>query len=698
MPITQEQARIELAHRELARRSLSNIETNKTQTVIDKITNYVFPKWMTEAKFEQDKYNLWGDIGERVPGFIRGAYQEDKSAIQGFLKPSTIPSMGQYLYLKEDIQPTGNKVLDFARAFPASFIGEAIDMASNPFTYIGGAMAKSKGLHKEFGKATAKAGQMVSSVSSFIKPVIRGKDIAEFLPQTVNKALGLTRSTGKEVSLVAKGMRNVRLTFGTPTRNFKKFIARQQYDEDALRNLPLRDQVTAQAQLAKGKTLLRGQELLQKEGVIGGKIGRTKETKMTFQQFGQAVKQDISTKRKLLGKQKQSDFALQKINDRGARLTIQDNLKILDSELDRVSQQGAEDIQPLLKDFFRANSSAYGERLEKYSEVLGNSNKPLTIETAFGILDDTTKELDEMNIVTGKGRRLLNQLKAKYEIYNSEGEVTKNLSDKIDFKEFNKEIRDIMRSMSTTSKSGIRITEDDLAQIVLHDKYGNYIAQNVPAFKELQQAYRPVINGMKEAGKVFKPYASEYQKTAGAGFLKKAATGELVPQEARTLQFLEEGTEFAQGVGGISGKAKEVGGKLLSQKSALEQLKITQRSNLDDMMKRFSEQVNALDEGELEVNKLLAERSFELTNQIDELEKGKMTVDKMIELNRFNGELRQLQLTERKMRIEKLVHIKRKAMIIKAAIAGGLSFPVGIPQTIGRWAIRSALGDTAANK
>jgi len=668
---TPEQARVELARRELARRNISNIEANKTQTIVDKITNYVFPKWMTEAKFEQDKYNLWGDIGERVPGFIRGAYQEDKSAIQGFMKPSTIPSMGEYLYLKEEIQPTGNKVLDFARALPASFVGEAIDMASNPFTYIGGAMAKSKGLHREFGKAVAKTTQMTSDISSFIKPV---------------------------TTLAEKGIKNVRLTFGTPMRNFRKFVARQEYDEDALRNLPLRDQVTAQTQKAKGKTLLRGQELSQKAETLTEDIGRTKESKMTFQQFGQVVKQDISTKRKLLGKQKQSDFTLQRINDRSARLTIQDNLKILDDELNKVSQQGAEDIQPLLKDFFRANSSAYGERLGKYSEVLGNSNKPLTVETAFGILDDTTKELDEMNIVTGKGRGLLNRLKAKYEIYNSEGEVTRDLGEKIDFKEFNKEVRDIMRSMSTTSKSGIRITEDDLAQIVLHDKYGNYVADNVPAFKELQQAYRPVIEGMKTSGRVFKPYASEFQKTPGAGFLRKAATGELVPQEARTLQFLEEGTEFAPGVGKVSGKAKEVGGKLLSQKSALEQLKVTQRSNLDDMMTRFSERVNALDEGEREVNRLLAERSFELTNQIDELEKGKMTVDKMIGLNKVNGELRQLQLVERKLRVEKLIHIKRKATIIKAAIAGVASVPAGIPQTIGRWALRSVLGDVAANK
>lgn len=647
------------------------IELQKTPNIIDKITNYIFPQWMTEEKFEKDKYNLWGDIGERVPGFIRGVYQEDRSAIQGFMKPSTVPSTGEYLYLKENIQPSGNRILDIAKAFPASFVGEAIDMASNPFTYIGGAIAKSEGLHKEFGKGISKATQMGSSVSSFIKPVTQ---------------------------MAEKGIKNIRLTFGTPVRNFRKFIARQQYDEESLRNLPLRDQVTAQAQRTKARTLLKGQELSQKAESLTEDIQKTKESKMTFGQFGQAIKQDISTKRKLLGKQKQSNFALQRINDRQARFTIQDNIKILDSELDKVSQQGAEDIQPLLKDFFKANSSAYGERLDKYSEVLGNSNKPLTVETAFGILDDATKDLDDMNIITGRGRGLLNRLKMKYNPYNPEGEITRDLGEKIDFKEFNKEVRDILHSISGSAKSGIRITEDDLAQIVLHDKYGNYVAENVPAFKELQQAYRPVINGMKETGKIFKPYASEFQKTAGAQFLKKGAIGELVPQEARTLKFLEEGTEFAPGVGKISEKPIQIGQKLVSQRNALEQLKMTQRSNLDDMMKRFGERVNTLDEGEREVNRLLAERSFELTNQIDELEKGKITVDKMIELNRVNGEFRQLQLAERKMRIEKLTHIKRKAMIIKTAIAGALSFPVGIPQTIGRWALRSALGDTAANK
>ncbi len=655
------------------------VDSQKTQNIADKITNYVLPQWLTEEKFEKDNYNLWGDVGERIPGAMRAGF-EGKNPIQGFIQPSTIPSTGEYLYLKQNTQPTGNKVNDVLEAAPAAFVGEALDMAMNPFTYIGGAMGKSKYLQGESAKAVAKTKEMASAVEKFAKPV---------------------------TDITKQGFKNIRLTFGTPMRNFRKFVAKQNYDEQSLRNLPLQEQITAQSQSSKAKTILKNQELTKQTESLTENIQRTKESKMSFQQLGQAVKQDISTKKQLVGKQKQSDFALQRINDREARRTITDNIRMLDDELTKVSQQGAEDVQPLLKDFFKNNSKAYGERLDQYSEVLGNSNKPLTLETAFGILDDTTKELDNMQINSGRGRALLDNLKSQYNPYNEEGKLTKDLSSVIDFKKFNQEVKDILKSLSSSFKSGIRVSQEDLAQVVLHDKYGNYIAENVPAFQELQQAYRPVINGMKEAGKVFKPYASEFQKTSGADFLKKVATGKQVTmhgsknialQETNLLNFIEQGTEFSKGIGNVSGKAKEVGSKLLAEQNLLEKTKLAQRTKLDTMMKQFTDKVNSLDEGEQEVNRMLAERSFELSNQIDNLQKGKMSIEKVMEANKLNGEMRQLQLVERKMRVDKLIHIKRKALIIKAAITGTAAVPTGIPQAVGRWALRSTLGDTASNR
>lgn len=633
--------------------------------------DYLLPQALSGKQFKQDEFNIYGDVGERIPGFIRGAIQPESSAIQGFMRPSTVPTSGQYIYLKQGIQPTGNKVVDFVKAYPASFAGEALDMAMNPFTYIGGALGKSKALAKEAGKFGVKAVKLASNVSNFLKPV---------------------------TSITGRGVRNIRLTFGSPMRNFRKFVAKQDYDEVSLRNLPIKDQVIAQKEHARKVYAAKESALTQKSEKVAENIGRTKESRQTFEEFGKAVKQDISLKREALKKTKQSDFALQKINDKNARLTIQDNLKILDDELDRVTQQGAEDIQPLLKDFFKANSTAYGQRYDKYSELLDNSNKPLTVNTAYGLTQQVTDKLDEMQVINSKGRRMIDKLKADYEMYNAERELIKNPNDVVKFKEFNQKVRDVMKTLSDDLVKGERVTQDDLALISMHEVFGNYIAENVGAFKDLQQAYRPVINGMKEAGKQFKPFASEFQKTPGAAFLKKAALGKQAPQEARVLELMQQGTEFAPGIGNVSLPAKAIGQKLLSQESMLEQLKRAQKVKFEEMTARFTKQFNALDEGEMEVNRLMVKRAYELTDQINALEKGKMTIDKMISLNKANSNLRALQLAERKIRIDKLVHIKRKAMIIKAAIAGVASAPTGIPQSVGRWAVRSLLGDTAANK
>lgn len=630
-------------------------ENSKTQNVIDKVTNYVFPSWLTEANFDKDKYNIYGDIGERIPGFIRAGLQQ-KNPIQGFKQPSTIPSTAEYLYLKEPRYSTeGGHKEDLFEAGVATVVGEAMDMAMNPFTYAGGFLAKSKSVTKGVKEATTKVTELGSNVGNFIKPVS---------------------------NLISQGVKNTKLTFGTPMRNFRKFMSKQEYSSDDLKNLPLKDQIAAQTQKSRTKTLLQGQEFSKKSGEINEDIQRTKESKLGFQQLGQAIKQNIGQKKSMLAKQKQSDFALQRINDREARRVINDNISMLNDELTTVSQQGAEDIQPLLKNFYKSNSKAYGERLDKYSDMLGESNNPLTIEKAFNLLDDTTKDLDNIKIISGRGRGLIDKLKSKYNPYNEEGKLVRSLDDIIDFKEFNKEIRDISSNLSGTAKSGIRITEDDLAQVILHDKYGGYIAENVPAFKELQQAYKPVINGMKEAGRVFKPYASEFQNTAGANFLRKSALGELTPQEIKTLNFIEQGSEFAPGIGNVSSKSKEIGSKFLAQKGALERTKLLQREKLDNMVSNFSQKFNAIDESEIEVNKLIIERSYDLQNKIDDLVKSKSSIDNLLELNKVRGELRQLQLAERKLRIDKLNHIKHNANMIKLAITGGVLWKTGVPQKV----------------
>ena len=498
---------------------------------LTKATDYILPQALSQKDYGKDEYNIYGDIGARIPGAGRALIQ-NKNPIQGFKKPSTIPTMGEYLYLKQDIPLTGNTMQDALRAYPTAFVGEAIDMALNPFTWVGGSVANNKTL----ATGAQKVGKLISE-----NPIT--KTTAQLLPRMANNALGITRNTGKNLNVAERGLRNVRLTFGSPMRQFRKFQAKMVYTEDDLRNLPLKQQVVRQAEKATIKYRGEGGQLSSQIGAKAEDIAQAKSKGEAYRDLGQIIKQNIAAKRQGITAKHQSDTLLQKINNREAKLVITDNINMLDDELTKVAHQGAEDIQPLLKQFFKGNSEAYGDRLNKYSDLLEKSGKPLTIGEANGIADNILKELDEMEILGGNGRAMVQNLKAKYSLTNVEGVVIRDANDTVNFIEFNKGMRDIIHTTSATFKSGARVTENDLVQVMVHKHWGNYIAQNVEDFSDMQGAYRPVIEAMKTTGKVFKPYASGFQNTGGAAFLRKVATGASTPQETRALKLVEEGKE-----------------------------------------------------------------------------------------------------------------------------------------------------------
>ena len=118
-----------------------------------------------------------------------------------------------------------------------------------------------------------------------------------------------------------------------------------------------------------------------------------------------------------------------------------------------------------------------------------------------------------------------------------------------------------------------------------------------------------------------------------------------------------------------------------------------QAKNVDDAVANFQNKINALDAGEMDLNRLLAHRSFELSNEIDELERGKVTVEKLLSLNKVRAELRQTKLAERSLRIQKLIHIKRIAAIVKLSMGAIATSPIGIPQLIGRQATRAVVSE-----
>lgn len=263
-----------------------------------------------------------------------------------------------------------------------------------------------------------------------------------------------------------------------------------------------------------------------------------------------------------------------KTTDTAIKDTIRQEITTLGQELDRTIPRRAIDVQQKLPDFFRKNSDSYGEKLTQISDKLSNSVDYLSKENANAVLGKTLNELNEMGITEGVPVNMIrNLIKSKYGI-DWEGfpadKVFMEANQQVSLKDFVLDVRGVRDNLSRIAKSGQRFAPEDVAVAVLQKNFGEFVSGKAPEFAQLQQEYMPIVQAMKEAGKLFRPYAGKFTNiNAGNSLLRKYALGKSTPQETSLINLLEKGSNFSEGIGDFTSDIRSSGFSLLKNKEAL---------------------------------------------------------------------------------------------------------------------------------
>lgn len=312
------------------------------------------------------------------------------------------------------------------------------------------------------------------------------------------------------------------------------------------------------------------------------------------------------------------------------------------TNLDKVAQQDAIKVQEELPKFFRKNSDSYGKNIDSISDKLSSNMEYITKGEINDLLGKTELDIYDTGITTGQPLELFNRLRSKYRSdlasnMGNSGWAERNKE--INFSDFIREYRQIRDALSTQAKSGIKFSEEDVVSAVFTDNVGNWISERVPEFKQLQQAYKPIVQTMKAAGKLFKPYGNKFENISGVNLLKRYGMGKSSPQELDLIKILENGSEFAPGIGKITANAEKIGYDLQLKQSFLKNLSSTYKQvefNLRNINKPKIEDI-VKQERQLTIRKLMDDKRKKIIQNllyiaggiagVEAIKKGKHLVD-----------------------------------------------------------------------
>lgn len=277
---------------------------------------------------------------------------------------------------------------------------------------------------------------------------------------------------------------------------------------------------------------------------------------------------------------------------------LKQNVRELDDSLVSESEAVSKKIQEKLPSFYRANSESYGTRLDEISDDLMSMGESIRIGDIDDSLNQAIQDLDDALLNEGSARQAISFLKNKYGIKINE-DLTTNVDDIISFKELVSDFRKIRKLISTSGKEGTkRFTPDDVGVNIVNKSLGELIKSKSPEFAELQQAYRPIIQAMKASNRLFKPFKGEFETKTGTGLLKRYALGKTEAGEEALIKAIQEGSDFAPGLGKITEGLKSKGQKLIASKQRIKPIldemssgQLLKKQNID---KEFSKQLYGL--------------------------------------------------------------------------------------------------------
>ena len=254
-------------------------------------------------------------------------------------------------------------------------------------------------------------------------------------------------------------------------------------------------------------------------------------------------------------------------------IKLKSNVQALDDALQVQSEKTALEVQKKLPDFYRANSTAFGNRLDEISEAVATRGDDFTIAEIDDVLNKITADLDDALIIDGAPRTAIEALKNKYNLQFSQSTrgIISNAQERIPLKTLFNDIKSIRNTLSAGAKSGAsRYTQEDVAVSVFNNHFAGLLEKNAPELIQLRQAYKPVIEAMKVSNRIFKPVKGQFDTKTGTQLLKRFALGNTEAGEEALLTALEQGSSFSPGIGKITPRLRAMGNELKLAKTRMQ--------------------------------------------------------------------------------------------------------------------------------
>ena len=310
------------------------------------------------------------------------------------------------------------------------------------------------------------------------------------------------------------------------------------------------------------------------------------------QKYGKPIEEARLAQQKL-NWEKQDTRQIVNERIRQTNLAMKQSIAQIDDEITKSAEKGSVAFQEKLPEFFKANSRTYGDRLDEISEALANSKRgSITKGDLNNIIENTIFEVQQTGISQGQPNVYLSMLNQKYALkqeLDNFGNIITDANTPIDFKQAVYDIRSIWKTISGQAKQG-KFTDNDIVASFLKKNWGEWIGQYAPELQELNTSYRPVIQAMKESARIFKPAQGELATKTAENFLARLGKGKLSGGERKLLGMIEQGTEFAPGVGQISQGIEELGAKRVTTIAKQELNRASLQQALSERMAKFEQQ------------------------------------------------------------------------------------------------------------
>ncbi len=594
-PLTQEQFK-SLKQQGFSADKIISFETRRKSESAPEIVSGIGGT-IPREEFEAGRRNWIGNI-ERPGAAVRSAIL-GKSLKAGFVNPAEAPPFAETFANQEVDTATikalkdmgtllGSKSLRDVKNFldiygadiKGRVAGTATDIVTDPVQL---ALTATTGIAGKV-LAPTRAGQAVSRFARL--------PIEETLPgRTITKAVDFVKKaplTEKLIAPLPKSAKRAIRGYHYATQPEPNIIGAETVYRPKVA-LEIKPKLVAQAKTKYGEQIKGVEEKigLEKE-ILGTKVG---EIEAKAGEAGAFIKSQAEAEKVAL-KKSLDDLAL-KTKKNTDRLT--EELKL---NKEKASIEGKRRIGKLGKE----NSDTYDSKLDVISDEIekmelaptgeGKIGVPFTKGRVAKILDDATSEIEKEFLGEGAPLKQIELLKEKYGIgLSSEtnpeaillqkkfgklglkdkgidfskaeisGQMGFNPNEKVNFKEFLKDLRKVYKQVSSGAKGVLRESDpEDLPAYILKKHFGKWASENAPEFGKLQSEYSHLIEQMKMGRKIFKPGAEYILDTK---WLNDVLIGKADIKEKELANALFGGTEgYNKGLGDILQPARKSLGKI----------------------------------------------------------------------------------------------------------------------------------------